>query len=181
MDTQIQLIQYHKASGEMKLSDFCYSIPFLKRIVTKWPDPEEHMKIFQYLYFTTADSISNPYMNYSIYEREFKVLKDLECDFDIEDPLIVYAKERLTEMYELPSSKAYKVISELFNKIASNLIGVSPMGLDAAKIKSIQETAGKFKENKKLFDETRRDMVIEEGENKRAARNRGNISDAYDD
>lgn len=181
MDTQLTLIEYNPVSKNVKLSVHCYNIPFLKRIVEKFTNPEEQIKIFSYLYYTTCESISNPYFNYSIYEREFKVLADMECDFDIEDPLIVIAKKKLSELYELPSSKAYVMISEMLNQMANQVHAFSMIDMDPAKAKSLRDMALGFSDLKKQFDQQRRDMIVEEKDGKRVARNRGGLKSAYDD
>lgn len=179
-DAQVKLLELgvdEKGNPTAKPTAICYTIPFLKRIIEKFPD--EHVYIFAYLYFMTNASPSNPYFNTSIYEREFTVLEDLECTFDIEDPLIVEAKKRLHVIYDLPSSKAYTVISEALNQIATQIISVGIMDWDPVKIKVLQESAKVFKDLKKQFDETRQDIVTQAAVEK-TAKTRGNVKKAYD-
>ena len=126
------------------------------------------------------DPVENPYFNISMYEREFEILKDLEFDVDIEHPVIIAALERLNKMYTLPSSDAYKSIAETLHKIALNLRNAPSLDMDAAAIKSVMTIAKEFKDVKKTFDESRRDMIIESKENKNP-RQRGNVEVAYDE
>lgn len=178
IEYNVRIIDY--INDKVVLTEWCTILPFLKRIKVKYESDPELLKVFSYLYFMTCESPKNPYFNYSLLDREFRILKDLECNFDIEDELILKALERLTEMYTLPSSVAYMVIGESLHKIASNLKNASSLDMDQTMIKSIMTAAANFKDLKKAFDETRKDLIIEET-TKKERRIRGDSKAAYDD
>jgi len=165
--------------GEVKLTEWCDLLPFLKKVRTTFK--KDHMKVYSYLFFMTYPSPLNPYFNYSTYEKEFIILKDLECDFPIEHPVVIKALERLSEMYTLPSSTAYQVIAESLNKIASNIKNSMTMDMDSNTIKSVMTAASNFKDLKKTFDETRQDLIVEEKQQNLGPKVRGNSQIAYDD
>ncbi len=176
-ELNVRILDY--VDGEVKLTEWCEVLPFLKRIKTKFK--KDHLKVYSYIFFMTYPSPLNPYFNYSTYDKEFTILKDLECDFDIEDPIIIKAVERLTEMYTLPSSTAYQVIAESLVKIASNIKNSMSVEMDAGTIKSVMTAASSFKELKKTFDETRQDLIVEEKKQDLGPRTRGGSVTAYDD
>lgn len=175
IDVQIKIFKFE--DGQVKLTEHCELIPFLKRIKTHFK--KDYMKVYSYLAYCCHESPANPYFNYSLYDREFKILEDLECTFDIEHNLILHAKTRLNEMYQMPSSLAYTLISETLSRIASECINSASLTLDPPAVKSIMDTAKSFRDLKKQFDESRKDLMIE-NETTPGPRNRGNITSAYD-
>lgn len=175
IELQVEIFKF--SNGEVSLTEHCELIPFLRRIKETFPDC--FMKVYSYLYYKTCESTKNPYFNYSMFEREFKILKDLECDFDIEHPIILKAEERLIEMYTTASSLAYTTISETLFKVSSEIRNSVAVDLSPTVIKSILDTAKGFREIKKEFDENRKDVIIESRSVK--ARVRGGSKTSYDD
>lgn len=176
-ELNVRILDY--VDDQVKLTEWCEMLPFLKRVKSRFK--KDHMKVYSYLFFMTYPSPLNPYFNYSSYDKEFTILKDLECEFNIEDPVILHALERLEEMYTLPSSTAYQVIAESLNKIASNIKNSMTMDMDSTTIKSVMTAASTFKDLKKTFDETRHDLITEEKVEDLGPRNRGGSKSAYDD
>lgn len=165
------------AEGKLVLTAHCDVIPFLKRIKSTFR--KEYMSVYAYVFYMTHESPLNPYFNYSQYEKEFKILEDLECQFDIEHPVVLKALDRLREMYTLPSASAYSTIAETLHKVASNIRNSSNVDMDQQTIKSIMSAAAGFKDLKKVFDESRRDLIIE-SKQAEVARVRGGAQEAYD-
>ncbi len=176
IELQIEIFKF--SNGIVSLTEHCELIPFLRRIRETFP--EDYMKVYSYLYYRTCESPKNPYFNYSVFEREFKILEDLECNFDIENPIIIKAVERLTELYTMPSSFAYTTISETLYKIASEIRNSVAVDLNPTVVKSVLDTAKVFREIKKEFDESRKDVIIE-SRTAVKTRIRGGSNTAYDD
>jgi hypothetical protein len=64
--------------------------------------------------------------------------------------------------------------------MASECVNSASITLEPASIKAIMDMAKSFRDVKKQFDESRKDLVIE-NETIQGPRNRGNITSAYDD
>jgi hypothetical protein len=176
LELNIELFKLN-SEGKLVLTAHCEVIPFLKKIRTTFK--KEYLSVYAYVFYMTHESPLNPYFNYSQYEKEFKILEDLECSFDIEHPVVLKALERLREMYTLPSAMAYSTIAETLHKVASNIRNSSSIEMDQQSIKNIMTAAAGFKDLKKVFDESRRDLIIE-SKQAEVARVRGGAQKGYD-
>jgi len=103
----------------VKVTEHCYMISWLKSIIDEFP--EEHLKIFAYIYYISYTGPENPYFNISELDREEKILRDLQPEFDIEDPLILRAVDECKKLYETPTKKSYIAIKTMLERLNTYL------------------------------------------------------------
>jgi hypothetical protein len=101
-------------------SEHCYTISWLKKIMVKYAENDEYLKVYTYLYYMTYPSPdTNPYFHYVVLDKEEAILEDLEAEFSTEDGDIQFALDRLRSMYETPTSRAYDGIAGMLDKLAN--------------------------------------------------------------
>lgn len=99
-------------------TEHCYIINWLKDIMDKYPD--NYLKIYAYLFYMTCNSDElNPYFNMPETEKEEVILRDVDADFSTDDDLIVRALENATLLYETSTTRAYKGISSMLDRLAT--------------------------------------------------------------
>jgi len=86
-------------------TEHCYMISWLNDLIEEFP--EEHLKVLAYIYYITDISPENPYFNTEEEDREEKVLRDLQPEFDVEHPKILVAIDNCKELYQTPTQRSY--------------------------------------------------------------------------
>lgn len=99
----------------IKPTEHCYVIPWLKAVMDEFP--EDYMKAYAYIYYNSYFAPDNPYFNIKEDDREEKILKDLQPDFDPEHEVIVEAIENCTEIYTTPTMDSYQAIKIMLEKL----------------------------------------------------------------
>jgi hypothetical protein len=98
-------------------TEHCYTLKALKDIMDEYP--EDYLKIYQYLFYMTCP---NPDMNPFFYtpdvEKEDIILKQIQAEFSTEDDSIFTALKFCERMYETPTSRAYKGIATMLDRLA---------------------------------------------------------------
>jgi hypothetical protein len=98
-------------------TEHCYTLKALKDIMDEYPD--DYLKIYQYLFYMTCP---NPDMNPFFYtpdiEKEDIILKQIQAEFSTEDDSIFTALKFCERMYETPTSRAYKGIATMLDRLA---------------------------------------------------------------
>lgn len=103
----------------LKPTEHCYMISWLKKIIDIYP--EDHVKVFGFIYYISYLGPDNPYFNIAEEDREEKILRDLQPTFDIESPEILYAIERCKELYATPTMKSYNAIKAMLERLNTYL------------------------------------------------------------
>jgi hypothetical protein len=106
-------------AGAIKPTEHCYMISWLKAIIDEWP--EEHVKILGYVYYMSYLGPDNPYFNIVEEDREEKICRDLQPEFDTEDPIILRAIEKCTELYTTPTMRSYDAIKTMLDNLNTYL------------------------------------------------------------
>lgn len=102
-------------------SQACYIVPWLKRIMDKYPT--NYIQVYSYLFLTTCpDATLNPYMNFPEEDREDIVISDLKpLTFSLEDPIIIDTLNRLFKMYETPTLRIWRAAKIMLDEMATKL------------------------------------------------------------
>ena len=103
----------------VKPTEHCYMISWLKKIIEEYP--ENYNKVLAYIYYNSYMGPDNPYFNITELDREEKILRDLQPDFDVESPSILYAVDRCKEMYSTPTMESYKAIKTMLENLNTYL------------------------------------------------------------
>jgi hypothetical protein len=98
-------------------TEHCYTLKALKDIMEDYPD--DYLKIYQYLFYMTCP---NPDMNPFFYtpdiDKENLIMQQIEGEFSTEDDAVFTALQFCQRMYETPTSRAYKGIASMLDRLA---------------------------------------------------------------
>jgi hypothetical protein len=100
-------------------TEHCYMISWLKKIIDEYPD--DHVKVFAYIYYMSYLGPDNPYFNISELDREDKILKDLQPEFNVESPTILYAIDRCKDLFMTPTMRSYDAIKTMLENLNTYL------------------------------------------------------------
>ena len=155
-------------------SEYCYSISYYRKIIEAYP--KNHTKIFEFFFYMSWRSEEDPYFNRPQDDLELEILKDIEADFDIEDPLIISGLKKTMELFETPTIRAYNGISNMLEKLALYMnTQVITDGRDG-NISAIVQAAKNFDGIRKSFKGVAKDL-----EEEQSSRARGGSRLSYDD
>ena len=155
-------------------SEHCYLLPFLKNIMTEFPD--NYLVIYSYLFYMSCRSSENPYYNRPKEELQEEILKDLAVAIDTENLIIRIAMERCKELYETPTVRAYNGISNMLDKLAFYMETQSITDGRDGNINAIIGAAKNFDAIRKSFKGVAKDL-----EEEQSSRARGGQKLSYDD
>jgi hypothetical protein len=155
-------------------SEHCYLLPFLKNIMTEFPD--NYLVIYSYLFYMSCRSSENPYYNRPKEELQEEILKDLAVEIDTENLIIRIAMERCKELYETPTVRAYNGISNMLDKLAFYMETQSITDGRDGNINAIIGAAKNFDAIRKSFKGVAKDL-----EEEQSSRARGGQKLSYDD
>lgn len=103
-------------NGTVIPTEHCYTLKALKDIMDNYP--EDHLKIYQYLFYMTCPNPDmNPFFNTPEIDKESIILTEIEAEFSTEDEDIRIALLFCQKMYETPTSRAYKGIASMLDRL----------------------------------------------------------------
>ncbi len=142
-------------------TEHCYTLKVLKDIMDKFPD--DHLKIYQYLFYMTCPSPDlNPFFHTPEIDKESLILQEIEADFSTEDDDVYAALKFCQKMYETPTSRAYKGISAMLDRLG-RYMETTPIehGRDG-NINSMVNAAAKFEQIRSSFKGAYKDLQEEQ-------------------
>jgi len=132
----------------IKPTEHCYMISWLKCIIDEFP--EEHVKIFAYVYYMSNKGPDNPYFNTPFDDREEKIKRDIQPEFDTESPIIIRAIQKCSELFNTPTMQAYEAIKKMLENMNTYMIStpitdgrdgnIGPMLRVAKDFKAVRES-----------------------------------------
>ena len=143
----------------VKATEHCYLISFLKRIIDDYP--EQHPKVLAYVYYMSYLGPDNPYFNTPEWDRQDKILRDLQPEFDPEDTAIVYAVDRCKELYTTPTMESYDAIKTMLQNLNTYLKTTEITDGRDGNISALLRIAEKFDSVRKSFKGVHADMEEE--------------------
>lgn len=165
------MIRLFEVDGRgVKATEHCYMISWLKKIIEDYPD--NHLKIFAYIYYNTYVGPDNPYFNVAEEDREEKILRDIDPDFDIEAPEILYAIDMCKEMYMTPTKRSYQAIKTMLERLNDYLETTEITDGRDGNVGSMLRIAKEFKQVRESFKGVHEDV---QEENKIIARGKSKI------
>jgi len=161
-------------NGVVVPTEHCYTLKALKDIMDNYP--EEHLKIYLYLFYMTCP---NPDMNPFFYapdiDKEYLVMKEINADFSLEDDDIHVALEFCKRMYETPTSRAYKGIASMLDRLGRYMENTAITDGRDGNINSIVAAAKNFDQIRASFKGVYKDLQEEQ-----SSKVRGGQGLAYD-
>jgi len=103
-------------NGVVIPTEHCYTLRALKDVMDEYP--EDYLKIYMYLFYMCCPNPDlNPFFNTPDIDKEDIILKEIQAEFSPEDDDIYVALEFCRRMYETPTSRAYKGIASMLDRL----------------------------------------------------------------
>ena len=149
------------SGGKVIPSEHCYTLKFLKDIMDAYP--EGHVPIYSYLFYMTCPNPDlNPFFHMPEEDKEMTILQELDAQFEVEDPLIVYALGKCREMYETETSRAYAGIKTALDNLGKVLRDTTPtFGRDGSAV-AILRIAERFDVVRQSYKGVYKDLMEEQ-------------------
>jgi hypothetical protein len=161
-------------NGVVVPTEHCYTLKVLKDVMDEYP--EEHLKIYLYLFYMSCPNPDlNPFFYTPEMDKEDLILKQIDSNFSVEDDSIHKALQFCQKMYETPTSRAYKGIASMLDRLARYMETQSITDGRDGNINSIVSAAKNFDQIRSSFKGVYKDLQEEQ-----SSKVRGGIGMAYD-
>lgn len=142
-------------------TEHCYTLVTLKKIMDNHPD--DYMKIYQYLFYMTCPNPDiNPFFNVSELDKEEIILAEIDADFSTDDPDIVGALKFCADMYETPTSRAYKGIKQMLDRLGRYMETTEITHGRDGNINSLVNAAAKYQQIRESYKGAFKDLQDEQ-------------------
>jgi hypothetical protein len=161
-------------NGKVIPTEHCYTLKALKMVMDNYPD--DHLKIYQYLFYMTCPNPDlNPFFYTPDLDKESLILEQIDAEFSTEDQDIFIALQFCQRMYETPTSRAYKGIASMLDRLG-RYMETTPItdGRDG-NITALVNAAKNYESIRTSFKGAYKDLQEEQ-----SSRVRGGIGMAYD-
>jgi hypothetical protein len=161
-------------NGKVIPTEHCYTLKALKLVMDNYPD--NYIKIYQYLFYMTCPNPDlNPFFYTPDLDKESLILDQIEADFSTEDEDIYIALQFCQRMFETPTSRAYKGIASMLDRLG-RYMETTPIthGRDG-NITALVNAAKNYEAIRASFKGAYKDLQEEQ-----SSRVRGGIGMAYD-
>lgn len=103
-------------NGVVIPTEHCYTLKALKDVMDEYPD--DYLKIYLYLFYMSCPNPDlNPFFFTPDVDKEHIILEQIEAEFSTEDDTIHTALQFCQRMYETPTSRAYKGIAAMLDRL----------------------------------------------------------------
>jgi hypothetical protein len=161
-------------NGAVIPTEHCYTLRTLKNLMDKYPD--DYLKVYQYLFYMTCPNPDmNPFFNVPDLDKEDLIIAEIEAEFSIEDQAIRNALQFCEEMYSTPTSRAYKGMSSMLDRLARYMETTQITAGRDGNINSLIAAAKNFEQIRASFKGVYKDLQEEQ-----SSRVRGGMGLAYD-
>jgi hypothetical protein len=161
-------------NGKVIPTEHCYTLKALKMVMDNYPD--DHLKIYQYLFYMTCPNPDlNPFFYTPDLDKESLILEQIDAEFSTEDQDVFIALQFCQRMYETPTSRAYKGIASMLDRLG-RYMETTPIthGRDG-NITALVNAAKNYEAIRASFKGAYKDLQEEQ-----SSRVRGGIGMAYD-
>ena len=161
-------------NGVVVPTEHCYTLKALKDIMDNYP--EDYLKIYLYLFYMTCPNPDmNPFFHTPEIDKESIILQEIEAEFSPEDSDIFVALQFCQRMYETPTSRAYKGMASMLDRLARYMETTSITAGRDGNINSLVAAAKNFDQIRASFKGVYKDLQDEQ-----SSKVRGGIGMAYD-
>jgi hypothetical protein len=161
-------------NGKVIPTEHCYTLKALKVVMDNYPD--DYLKIYQYLFYMTCPNPDlNPFFYTPDLDKESLILEQIDAEFSTEDQDVFIALQFCQRMYETPTSRAYKGIASMLDRLG-RYMETTPIthGRDG-NITALVNAAKNYEAIRASFKGAYKDLQEEQ-----SSRVRGGIGMAYD-
>ena len=168
----VRLFDVH--NGVVIPTEHCYTLKALKDIMDNYP--EDHLKIYLYLFYMTCPNPDmNPFFHTPEIDKESIILKEIGAEFSTEDEDIHIGLQFCQRMYETPTSRAYKGMASMLDRLARYMETTPITAGRDGNINSLVAAAKNFDLIRVSFKGVYKDLQDEQ-----SSKVRGGIGMAYD-
>lgn len=161
-------------NGVVVPTEHCYTLKALKDIMDDYPD--SYLQIYLFLFYMSCPNPDmNPFFFTPEIDKEDLILKQLDADFSVDDKCINDGLLFCQRMYETPTSRAYKGIASMLDRLARYMETQSITDGRDGNINSIVSAAKNFDQIRSSFKGVYKDLQEEQ-----SSKVRGGIGMAYD-
>jgi hypothetical protein len=161
-------------NGKVVPTEHCYTLKVLKDLMDNYP--EEYLNIYQYLFYMTCPSPDlNPFFFTPDMDKETLILEQIQAKFSTEDDDVFVALQFCQRMYETPTSRAYKGIATMLDRLAKYMQNTQITDGRDGNISQIRAVAKDFEAIRSSFKGAYKDLQDEQ-----SSRVRGGQGLAYD-
>ena len=161
-------------NGQVIPTEHCYTIGYLKDIIDEYP--EDYTSVYAFLFYMTCPNEDlNPYFNIKEDDKETLILNDLRANFTTEDPLVFTALTNIKELFETPTSRAYKGMASMLDRLAKYMETTQITAGRDGNINSLVAAAKNFDQIRASFKGVYKDLQDEQ-----SSKVRGGQGLAYD-
>lgn len=146
----------------VKPTEHCYVINWLKAVMTQWPEPEDYLKIYAYIFYMSCPSQENPYHNVRFEMREEVITQDIDINFDTEDDVILAAINKATHLYETPTIRAHRGITVMLDNITDYMTTATVTAGRDGNIMAVLKLAKEFDDIRQSYKGVCRDLENEQ-------------------
>jgi hypothetical protein len=157
-------------NGAVVPTEHCYTMKSLKTIMDEYPD--NHLKIYQYVFYMTCMNPDlNPFFDVPDIDREELILQEIDADFSTEDAYIMHALDVVKKLYETPTSRAYRGIKTMLDRLADYMENTPIEHGRDGNINSLVNAAAKYQQIRESFKGAYRDLKDEQQSSVRGGQN----------
>lgn len=161
-------------NGKVIPTEHCYTLKALKDVMDEYPD--DYLSIYQYIFYMTCPNPDlNPFFFTPDIDKENLVLEQVNAEFSTEDETVFKALKFCERLYETPTSRAYKGISSMLDRLARYMETTTITAGRDGNINSLIAAAKNFDQIRQSFKGAYKDLQEEQ-----SSRVRGGIGMAYD-
>ena len=157
-------------NGAVVPTEHCYTMKSLKTIMDEYPD--NYLKIYQYVFYMTCMNPDlNPFFDVPDIDREELILQVIDADFSTEDAYIMHALDVVKKLYETPTSRAYRGIKTMLDRLADYMENTPIEHGRDGNINSLVNAAAKYQQIRESFKGAYRDLKDEQQSSVRGGQN----------
>ena len=161
-------------NGKVIPTEHCYTLKALKMVMDNYPD--DHLKIYQYLFYMTCPNPDlNPFFYTPDLDKESLILEQIDAEFSTEDQDVFIALQFCQRMYETPTSRAYKGMASMLDRLGRYLETTPITDGRDGNITALVNAAKNYEAIRTSFKGAYKDLQEEQ-----SSRVRGGIGMAYD-
>jgi len=169
----IKLIEYDSIEKNIRVTEHCYTITWLKRIIDIFP--EDHISVLAYIFYMSCPNTDNPYFNVKEIDKEERILRDLQPEFDREDLSVLLAIDKAKELYATPLMRSYESMATMIDNLNEYIKTTEITDGKEGNITAIMNILKNFKQIRDSYNDILQE-VVEEAKIKA----RGNSTIPYD-
>jgi hypothetical protein len=161
-------------NGKVIPTEHCYTLKALKDVMDNYPD--DYLMIYHYLFYMTCPNPDmNPFFHTPEIDKESIILNEIKAEFSTEDDDIHIALLFCQKLYETPTSRAYKGMASMLDRLARYMETTTITAGRDGNINSLVAAAKNFDQIRASFKGVYKDLQDEQ-----SSKVRGGIGMAYD-